>query len=144
MFRPLFAAAALLMLAPIAFADDKAPRDARVEEALKGLPSEAEIDTALAALPDMNALMTSMEDVMKDPETKATVDRFVARLEDRVGKEGLGKTENGRPDVNALMREMLQLTSDREFMAEMIGLAFTMQDAMEEALPEAPAETPAK
>jgi len=135
MIRTIFAATCVLALPLAAVADDK-PRDPRVEEILKDLPSRGEIDEMLEAMPDVNGLVTGLRDIAEDPDTMETLERVGSRL------EGLGETleaqtaDGEMPDFNSLISELMYLATDEEIVGDVLGLAFQVSDLMEEIAPE--------
>lgn len=117
-----------------AFADKK--YDPRVEEILDQLPTEAEIEEVLSAMPDMNKMVTGMMDIAKDPETIETLERVGTRLEERFSSLELHVEDGEMPDFNNMMGEVMGLASDRETIGDVLGLMFQFIDVMEESVGE--------
>lgn len=136
MLKPLIAALSLtaIGLTP-AIAQDR-PVDPRVEEILNKLPSETQINDIMAELPDMNVMMDGMMELAENEDLKAGMGRIGARLENRF-EDMEFEREDGRPDFNGVIEEMLSLSTDRELMGDVFSLMFLMTDHMEDVIEEA-------
>lgn len=97
------------------------------------LPTQAEIDTLLKNMPDMNAVMGQMMTVMKDPALKDSMQRsgkaFTQRLESSGALEPTGP--DGMPDFNKAFGAMLSIMSDQEAMEGMLGALGAMAEGLE-------------
>ncbi len=137
----LLSGAAWLALAAPAFAEPETPepQDPRIAEILANLPTEAEIDAIMRDVPDMTRLMTGMMDIVTDEDNHAALERVAARLESRLEHiELAANLEDGEmPDINALMREVMMISTDKDMMGDLLGLAFQVSDVMEEVIEEA-------
>ena len=135
MFRSVFLLALAVSL-PLATLAQEAI-DPRVEEILAELPTRAEMETALAKMPDMNKMMTGVMEIAEDPETKETLERVGTRLETQFSDFDLNVKDGEIPDFNLVMDEMMTIASDKETMGDLLGLMFQMVDVMEEVVEEA-------
>lgn len=118
--------------------DTARPQDPRIAEILSNLPTEAEIDDIMSDVPDMTRLMTGMMDIVTDEDNHATLERVAGRLESRLEViEQAASPETGEmPDINALMREVMMMSTDKEMMGDLLGLAFQVNDLMEDVTEE--------
>ena len=137
MIRALMASAVFVFALP-AMADETA-RDPRVETMLKDLPSEAEMNEAMAAMPDLNRLMAGMLDIMKDEETQATMKSLGARMSEKLDGKDYAGADGELPDFNAMMADMMGLMSDRELIGDLAELGLSMEDEMKALAEEASA-----
>ena len=135
MFRSVFLLA-LAVSPPLATLAQEAI-DPRVEEILAELPTRAEMETALAKMPDMNKMMTGVMEIAEDPETKETLERVGTRLETQFSDFDLNVKDGEIPDFNLVVDEMMTIASDKETMGDLLGLMFQMVDVMEEVVEEA-------
>ena len=136
MIRSLCCAISLVCIGLPAAAEE----DPRVTEALKGLPTEAEINQMMSEMPDLNRLVSGMIDIAQDEDTQATFDRLGNRMKERFDPESFKQTDSDLPDFNAMMDSVAGLAADRESMADILTLAFRMQDVLEDAAQREPDE----
>ncbi|MGB0907425.1 MAG: hypothetical protein ACPGVT_08020 [Maricaulaceae bacterium] len=136
-----FAAAALLLTAAPAFADNpKAPEEAAKPFKRPALPSQAEIDDIINQMPDMNGIIGDMMGVMKDPqlleEMKKSGDAFAKHMEDSGAFE---TNADGMPDFNKAFATLLGTIADEDVMGGMLDsmedMANTLQ-GMEKHFPQ--------
>lgn len=106
------------------------------------LPSAAEIKAMHAQMPDMNALMGGMMEIMKDEKLQSSLRSASKTMAKKMGDVDMSKGENGLPDMNAMMGAMLSMMSDEEGMGAMLSalkpLAIEMEALAKEAAPQTP------
>ncbi len=132
-------ASAVLVFALPALADETA-RDPRVEALLKELPSDAELDKAIADMPDMNRMMTGLLAIMKDEATQAKFKAIGERLARQMDDKDFKSAEGELPDFNALMADMMSLMGDKALIGDMAELGFEIEDEMKALADEAGVE----
>jgi hypothetical protein len=137
MIRTLFATSALILIAAPAIAapEDKHP-DPRVEEILNQMPTRDEIKAITKDMPDMTHMIMGLKDIAEDEDTHATFERLGTRLESTFSRLEAETADGEIPDLNALFEDMMMLSTDRQTMGDLLGLAFQVKDVMEEAMPE--------
>ncbi len=104
------------------------------------MPTQADLAKARAQMPDFNAIFDDMGDVMKDGEAREGMTRSMDIMKSRVGNMKDMKRDNGKPDFNLMMDNMLGLMGDEEFMGGFMGVMAPMQEVMEKHAPKV--ETP--
>lgn len=106
------------------------------------LPTQAEIKAMQENMPDMNALMGGMMEIMKDEKLQSSLRSASKTMADKMGEVDMTKGENGLPDMNAMMGAMLSMMGDEAAMDEMLSALAPMAEQMEslakDAAPEAP------
>jgi len=153
MLRSLFLATAMTLMATPAMAthpDDTSPTEKtiidktlkstpKLPKSLKGqLPSPADIENIMSEMPDLNALMGGMMEVMQDEKFQRTMKNAGKTLEHKMESSGaMKKQANGLPDFNAAMGAMLSMMSDEETMGGMLEMMGEMAKTLEEHIPEA-------
>jgi len=101
------------------------------------LPSKAEINEALKQMPDMNAIMGGMMNVMKDEKFKDQMESSAKAFSKRMDAEDVFKKDaDGMPDFNKAFEVMLGTFSDEEAMGGMLETMMGLAEAMEEHIPE--------
>lgn len=158
MLRALFITTASLFtlaaIAPTASAhpDEPASQKTAAKTAVKiediKLPTQAEIDTIVKSMPDMNAIMGQMMTVMKDPDLREGMEKsgkaFAKNMKDSGAFEPTGP--DGMPDFNKAFGAMITMMGDEDAMGGMLKTLGTMAEGLEgieQHIPEA-AKTPAK
>ena len=107
------------------------------------LPSASEIEDIMADMPDLNALMGGMMEMMSDPKMQSTMKNVGKTLEQKMDSSGAMKTQaNGMPDMNAAMGAMLSMMSDEEVMGGMMEMLGGMAELAQEHVPEVKAPKP--
>jgi hypothetical protein len=138
MIRFAAATAALFLFAAPSLAEAAKPSpELRAEQALKSLPSEAELAELEKSMPDFNLLMRRMQAVLDDPKTKSSMKALGEKMEQSFDKETMAKTADGKPDLNAMMGSMMAIASDKDVMREFLTLGFTLAGEMEAATADA-------
>ena len=126
--------ASVALLTPIAFADEPLPIDPRAEALLKMLPADEAVEDVMNKLPDLTALLVGLKDIAEDDATAARLDRIGERLESRLG--AMEMTDDGVPDINGMLGEVLKLSTDKQLMGDVLTLAFQVKDLVDEVMPE--------
>ena len=143
MLRLILTSAALLA-APLAIAEttanhpgpEAATPQASVPAKTAQLPSAAEIEAALAQMPDMNAIMGDMMDIVKDEDFQDTMKDSLGAFTERLdGSGALEPQDNGMPDFNSLFAVMLGTLSDEETMGGMLETMDEFVGVMEKHAP---------
>ena len=142
--------AALIAPAALAHPDEPAANTATAKTAKKAvkvqdikLPTQAEIDTMVKHMPDMNAIMGQMMTVMKDPELRKGMERSGKAFADKMDSSGVMEPTgpDGLPDFNKAFGAMLSMMSDEEAMGGMLSTLGAMAEGLEgieQHIPEQP------
>jgi len=97
------------------------------------LPSQAELQKALAELPDMNAIMGDMLSIVKDEtlhnQMKRTGETFAKRIENSGALEM--RDDNGLPDFNAAFGVMISMIGEEDGFGAMLDTMTSMAEQME-------------
>ncbi len=101
------------------------------------LPTEAEIEDIIDQMPDLNALMGGMLNVVQDEDIQDSLKEAGKALSQSVEKSGIMDMDidikNGElPDLNNLMATILRMTGDEDVMGEMLGVVTELQKSVEE------------
>jgi hypothetical protein len=107
------------------------------------LPSKAEIQEAINQMPDMNAIMGEMVNLMKDEGFKDNMENSARAFSNRLERSGaLENGENGMPDFNKAFAVMLETFSDEDAMGGMLDTMMGLAETMEKHVPETKNITP--
>jgi len=141
MFAPLLAPPALAHPEPEApKVKAKAPTDIKDIK----LPTQAEIKAMQEAMPDMNALMGGMMEIMKDEKLQSSLRAASKTMAGKMADVDMTKGENGLPDMNAMMGAMLSMMGDEAVMGDMLSALAPMAEQMETLAKEAAPSPKAK
>ena len=100
---------------------------------IDSLPSEAEIETIIAGLPDLNHLMDGLVDIAKDETLRQNISDAATHVMDDLEASGaLELRDNGLPDFNKSMAVMLRAISDPEGMGKIINTLGEVADELDD------------
>lgn len=138
MFRTIIAATCLLgsAMTAVAAPDDDAPIDPRVAELLEDLPTREEMQSITQSLPDMTVMMFDLKDFAESERTQTRLDRITGRIESLTQSLEQIEKQNGVPDMNAALDELMVIPTDRALMGDLFSLMFELTDVMKNNLPE--------
>lgn len=128
-----------LMVSGAAFtaaAQDNAPIDPRVAELLDELPTRSDMQGLTENLPDMAGMMLDLKDFAEADRTQTRLDRITNRLEVLVDDFDQINSDDGIPDINAALDELMVIPTDRALMGDLFSLMFELTDVMVENFPE--------
>ena len=101
------------------------------------LPTPDEISEVLEQMPDMNAIMGGMMEIVKDDKFKDQMENSAKAFKKRMDEEDVfEKGADGMPDFNKIFEVMLRTFSDEEAMGGMLETMTGLAEAMEEIVPE--------
>lgn len=101
------------------------------------LPTEAEIEDIIDQLPDLNALMGGMLNVVQDEDIQDSLKEAGKSLAQSVEKSGITDMDfdldkGELPDLNKLMATVLRMAGDEDVMGEMLDVVTELQKSVDE------------
>lgn len=129
-------AIALLSGSTAAFATS-AQKPAPVPAAEFEMPSKAEMEAAIDALPDLNALLGDMMTLVHDERLQERMEKSGEAFAKRLDKSGaLEPDANGIPDIKLALKALMGAMTDEDVTGGLLDTITDMQQIMEKHIPE--------
>ena len=141
----ILSAAASVFLSGSAFAhpemaEKKAPKG--VPEATFELPSTAEMEAAIDKMPDLNAIMGDLMNLVKDERLQERMESSGDAFAKKLDKSGAMRLdENGMPDIKLALKALVGALGDEEVTGGLLDTVTELQQVMEKHIPEEDAQT---
>ena len=101
------------------------------------LPSKAEMQEIVDAMPDFNAIMGDFVELAKDEELQDKMEKAGDSFKRRLDESGaLELDENGIPNINKALEVMLFSFTEEEIGGELLDTAEELMKIMEKHIPE--------
>ncbi len=133
--------AGLLFSAPALAHPEKTEPKPKTDISEIQLPIEADVEKMIDDMPDFNALMGAMMNIMQDEDIRDSLKDAGQSFAKSVEKSGISDMtadlDKGElPDINKLMATMLRLTADDNVMGKMLDVAKELEATVEENIDE--------
>lgn len=99
------------------------------------MPTQGDIDEAMAQMPDVGAMMGDMMSILMDEDAIGGMKRSGEMMRKRMDGPMSKRDENGMPEFGEMFEVMFGMFGDEEFMQGFFGMIEPMQEVMEKHAP---------